>query len=117
MPRRKVNGLPNAPYCFQGRTGNGFLPGRKPAMGQECVKLSGTTSAGPISACATSSFGPWTLAAHNSHRHRVPGEKLTTPTDNSVAKHHQVSEVYHVLGGATLVTGSAIEGLIARHLS
>src|SRR5262245_23502623 len=37
--------------------------------------------------------------------------KLTRPADNSVAEHHQVSEVYHVLDGeATLVTGSEIEG-------
>jgi mannose-6-phosphate isomerase-like protein (cupin superfamily) len=41
--------------------------------------------------------------------------KLTQPADNSVAEHHQVSEVYHVLDGeATLVTGSAIEGLKPR---
>src|SRR5947208_2301780 len=33
--------------------------------------------------------------------------KLLQPVDNSVAEHHQVSEVYHVLDGeATLVTGS-----------
>jgi mannose-6-phosphate isomerase-like protein (cupin superfamily) len=41
--------------------------------------------------------------------------KLTKPADNSVAEHHQVSEVYHVLDGeATLVTGSDIEGLEPR---
>jgi len=41
--------------------------------------------------------------------------KLTKPADNSVAEHHQVSEVYHVLDGeATLVTGSEIEGLKPR---
>ena len=41
--------------------------------------------------------------------------KLAKPADNSVAEHHQVSEVYHVLDGeATLVTGSAIEGLRPR---
>jgi len=41
--------------------------------------------------------------------------KLTEPADNSVAEHHQVSEVYHVLDGeATLVTGSDIEGLKPR---
>ena len=33
--------------------------------------------------------------------------KLTKPADNSVAEHHQVSEVYHVLDGeATLRIGS-----------
>jgi len=41
--------------------------------------------------------------------------KLTQPADNSVAEHHQVSEVYHVLDGeATLVTGPEIEGLKPR---
>jgi mannose-6-phosphate isomerase-like protein (cupin superfamily) len=41
--------------------------------------------------------------------------KLTKPADNSVAEHHQVSEIYHVLDGeATLVTGSDIEGLKPR---
>jgi len=41
--------------------------------------------------------------------------RLTEPADNSVAEHHQVSEVYHVLDGeATLVTGSEIEGLKPR---
>lgn len=41
--------------------------------------------------------------------------RLTEPAGNSVAEHHQVSEVYHVLDGeATLVTGSEIEGLKAR---
>ena len=41
--------------------------------------------------------------------------KLTKPADNSVAEHHQVSEVYHVLDGeATLVTGAEIEGLKPR---
>jgi mannose-6-phosphate isomerase-like protein (cupin superfamily) len=41
--------------------------------------------------------------------------KLAKPADRSVAEHHQVSEVYHVLDGdATLVTGSDIEGLEPR---
>src|SRR5262249_12473306 len=41
--------------------------------------------------------------------------KLTEPAANSVAEHHQVSEIYHVLDGeATLVTGSDIEGLKPR---
>jgi len=41
--------------------------------------------------------------------------KLAQPAENSVAEHHQVSEVYHVLDGeATLVTGSDIEGLKPR---
>src|SRR5689334_3766173 len=41
--------------------------------------------------------------------------KLTGPAENSVAEHHQVSEVYHVLDGdATLVTGPDIEGLKPR---
>jgi mannose-6-phosphate isomerase-like protein (cupin superfamily) len=41
--------------------------------------------------------------------------KLTEPASDSVAEHHQVSEVYHVLDGeATLVTGAQIEGLKAR---
>ena len=41
--------------------------------------------------------------------------KLAKPADNSVAEHHQVSEVYHVLDGeATLVTGSDVEGLRPR---
>jgi mannose-6-phosphate isomerase-like protein (cupin superfamily) len=41
--------------------------------------------------------------------------KLASPAENSVAEHHQVSEVYHVLDGeATLVTGSDIEGLKPR---
>jgi mannose-6-phosphate isomerase-like protein (cupin superfamily) len=41
--------------------------------------------------------------------------KLAKPADKSVAEHHQVSEVYHVLDGeATLVTGSDIEGFEAR---
>jgi len=45
----------------------------------------------------------------------VDRTKLTQPADNSVAEHHQVSEVYHVLDGeATLVTGSDIEGLKPR---
>jgi len=41
--------------------------------------------------------------------------RLIKPADNSVAEHHQVSEVYHVLDGeATLVTGSGIEGFQPR---
>jgi len=41
--------------------------------------------------------------------------KLTAPAENSVAEHHKVSEVYHVLDGeATLVTGPDIEGLKER---
>jgi uncharacterized cupin superfamily protein len=41
--------------------------------------------------------------------------KLAKPADNSVAEHHQVSEVCHVLDGeATLVTGAQIEGLKPR---
>jgi mannose-6-phosphate isomerase-like protein (cupin superfamily) len=41
--------------------------------------------------------------------------KLTAPAENSVAEHHQVSEVYHVLDGeATLVTGADIEGFKPR---
>ena len=41
--------------------------------------------------------------------------KLTEPAENSVAEHHQVSEIYHVLDGeATLVTGPDIEGLKPR---
>lgn len=41
--------------------------------------------------------------------------KLTKPADSSVAEHHQVSEVYHILDGeATLVTGADIEGLKQR---
>lgn len=41
--------------------------------------------------------------------------KLTEPAGNSVAEHHQVSEVYHVLDGeATLVTGPEIEDLKPR---
>jgi mannose-6-phosphate isomerase-like protein (cupin superfamily) len=41
--------------------------------------------------------------------------KLAQPAENSVAEHHQVSEVYYVLDGeATLVTGAQIEGLQQR---
>ncbi len=41
--------------------------------------------------------------------------KLDKPAEQSVAEHHQVSEVYHVLDGeATLVTGSDIVGLKQR---
>jgi mannose-6-phosphate isomerase-like protein (cupin superfamily) len=41
--------------------------------------------------------------------------RLSKPADRSVAEHHQVSEVYHVLdGAATLVTGAEIEGLEPR---
>lgn len=41
--------------------------------------------------------------------------KLDKPADQSVAEHHQVSEVYHILDGeATLVTGAEIVGLKER---
>jgi mannose-6-phosphate isomerase-like protein (cupin superfamily) len=41
--------------------------------------------------------------------------KLEKPAEQSVAEHHQVSEVYHVLDGdATLVTGAGIVGLKER---
>jgi len=41
--------------------------------------------------------------------------KLDKPADQSVAEHHQVSEVYHILDGeATLVTGADIVDLKPR---
>jgi mannose-6-phosphate isomerase-like protein (cupin superfamily) len=41
--------------------------------------------------------------------------KLDKPADQSVAEHHQVSEVYHILDGeATLVTGAEIVNLKER---
>jgi mannose-6-phosphate isomerase-like protein (cupin superfamily) len=37
--------------------------------------------------------------------------KLAAPQDRSVAEHHQVSEVYHIIDGtATLVTGPVLVG-------
>ena len=41
--------------------------------------------------------------------------KLAAPAANSVAEHHQVSEVYHIIdGAATLATGPDIVGAVAR---
>ena len=41
--------------------------------------------------------------------------KLTAPAANSVAEHHQVSEVYHIIdGAATLATGPDLVGAQAR---
>src|SRR5215468_10986908 len=41
--------------------------------------------------------------------------KLDRPASQSVALHHKVSEVYHIIEGtATLVTGSDVVGLQAR---
>ena len=41
--------------------------------------------------------------------------KLAAPAPNSVAEHHQVSEVYHVIdGSATLATGPDLVGAQAR---
>jgi len=41
--------------------------------------------------------------------------KLTEPAPQSVALHHRVSEVYHIIeGAATLVTGSDVVDLKAR---
>ena len=41
--------------------------------------------------------------------------KLASPAPNSVAEHHQVSEVYHIIdGAATLATGPDLVGAQAR---
>src|SRR5260221_6150855 len=41
--------------------------------------------------------------------------KLATPAPNSVAEHHQVSEVYHIIdGAATLATGPDLVGAQPR---
>ena len=41
--------------------------------------------------------------------------KLAAPAPNSVAEHHQVSEVYHIIeGAATLATGPDLVGAVAR---